>query len=50
MIDSDRTMEYLSDDDLNMLISNTENEPQVNAPSYIERNVLSIIETGERRY
>ncbi len=49
MIDSDRTIEYLSDDDLNMLISNTENEPQVNAPSYIERNVLSIIETGERR-
>ncbi len=49
MIDSDRTIEYLSDDDLNKLIINTENEPQVQAPSYIDRNVLSVIETGERR-
>ena len=49
MTDIDRTMEYLSDDDLNKLIINTENEPQVQAPSYIDRNVLSVIETGERR-
>jgi len=49
MIDSDRTIAYLSDDDLNKLIINTENEPQVQAPSYIDRNVLSVIETGERR-
>ena len=49
MTDIDRTIEYLSDDDLNKLIINTENEPQVQAPSYIDRNVLSVIETGERR-
>ena len=49
MTDIDRTMEYLSDDDLNKFIINTENEPQVQAPSYIDRNVLSVIETGERR-
>lgn len=49
MTDLDRTIEYLSDDDLNELIINIENEPQIQAPSYIDRNVISIVETAERR-
>ena len=49
MTDIDRNLEYLSDEDLEKLIMDTENETQVQAPSYIDRKVLSVIETGERR-
>jgi hypothetical protein len=49
MTDIDINLEYLSDEDLEKLIMDMENETQVQAPSYIDRKVLSVIETGERR-
>ena len=49
MSDNDKIIPYLSDDELDNLIMDIEGKETVQAPSGIERNVLSFIEFKKRR-
>ena len=47
MKDNDNKITYLSDDELERLLMDTENEPLVEASDHIDKKVLSIIGSGE---
>ena len=49
MNENENNISYLSDDELDKLIADVENEPLVSAPAYIDKKVLSVIRTNERR-
>ena len=49
MSDKDKIIPYLSDDELDKLITDIEGKELVQAPAGIERNVLSFIEYKKRR-
>ncbi|WP_022765126.1 hypothetical protein [Butyrivibrio sp. XPD2006] len=49
MSDKDKIIPYLSDDELDKLITDIEGKELVQAPAGIERNVLSFIEYKRRR-
>ncbi len=49
MSDKDKIIPYLSDDELDKLITDIEEKELVQAPAGIERNVLSFIEYKKRR-
>ncbi len=44
-----KDMEYLSNEDLEKLISEIESGPQVQAPSHLEENVMASIEAWEQK-
>ena len=49
MKDNDNRIAYLSDDELERLLMDTENEPLVQAPDHIDKKVLSIIGSVEAK-
>lgn len=40
---------YLSDEELNNLIGSVESEPLIKAPANLDRKVIAVIESGERK-